>query len=149
MFFCCQTFGAMLDGKSRSLKDHMNHHILNILAQQLMFVFSTLSQPSSWFLRGQADDVWGSLAWDCSHGDARALGSLLLWRGRCLTLLAFGRPLGLSVNPLECSCADSIRVIRERERERERERAREREGGSVPAAKEGKSDMDQWGCQRL
>lgn len=85
------------------------------------FVFSTLSQPSSWFLRVQADDVWGSLARDSSHGDARALGSLLLWRGRCLTLLAFGRPLGLSVNPLECSCADTVsRCLRERQREREK-----------------------------
>jgi len=86
------------------------------------FVFSTLSQTSSWFLRGQAEDVWGYLARDSSQGDARALGSLLLWRGRCLTLLAFGRPHGLSVNPLECSCADTVsRCLRERERERGKE----------------------------
>lgn len=92
------------------------------------FVFSTLSQPSSWFLRGQAEDVWGSLARDSSQGDARALGSLLLWRGRCLTLLAFGRPRGLSVNPLECSCADTVsRCLREREREKQGERERGRE----------------------
>lgn len=50
----------------------------------------------------------GSLAGDGSDGDARALGSLLLWRGRCLTLLAFGRPRGPSVNPLECSCTDTV-----------------------------------------
>lgn len=63
-----------------------------------------------------------SLAGDGSDGDARALGSLLLWRGRCLTLLAFGRPRGPSVNPLECSCTDTAsRCLKEIERENVRE----------------------------
>ncbi|KAK1801778.1 hypothetical protein P4O66_022412, partial [Electrophorus voltai] len=46
---------------------------------------------------------WDTLRWRC-----QGAGIIALCWGRCLTLLALGRPHGLGVNPLERSCADTV-----------------------------------------
>ncbi len=125
MLFCCQTFGAMLDGKSRSLKDHMKPPHPQYLGPTAHVLFS---QPchspavGSWEAKQMmCEDLWLEIAhmempglWD--HCFCGGEGVWPCW------LLA--DPSASVSTHLSAAALTQYPDVWERERERERGRER-------------------------